>query len=347
MKRHSRPAACVLGLVAFATGTGCRDSAAPVGSAGAPKSAAPAAADPGRSGSGRAVAAPGGGPVRPGAADGVQTYKLAGVVRHVNPSSGIVTIRHEAIPGFMDTMTMPFTLKDRALLDDVHVGDEVEGSLRVVREGGEVKDYELTDLNVSRPAPGPGFTLNLKGGTPQVTATPGPLAPGDEVPDFTMTDAQGKPLRLSDLRGRVVALTFIYTRCPLPDFCPRLDAKFAEASGRVPAGKADRVRFLSVSFDPEHDTPEVLGRHARARGARPPLWTFAVASHEQLARVARPLGLVYGPGRDEVAHNLVVAVIGPDGRLARLEAGAAARGWSADDLLRAMYSLIPASTGPK
>ena len=153
------------------------------------------------------------------------------------------------------------------------------------------------------------------------------------MPDFAVTTQEGRTLRLSDLRGEVVALTFIYTRCPLPDFCPAMDAKFADLARRISAvpGRADRVRLLSVSFDPEHDTPAVLAAHASRRGAVPPLWTFAVASHEELARVAGPLGLTVAPGSREIAHNLRTAVIGPDGRLARLEAG---QGWAPADLLR-------------
>jgi protein SCO1/2 len=149
-------------------------------------------------------------------------------------------------------------------------------------------------------------------------------------------------LRLSDLRGKVVALTFIYTRCPLPDFCPAMDAKFADLARRlsVVPGRADRVRLLSVSFDPEHDTPTVLAAHAGRRGAAPPLWTFAVASHEELGRVAGPLGLTVAPGSREISHNLRTAVIGPDGRLVRLEAG---RGWDVPEVLRTVTDSISAS----
>ena len=200
---------------------------------------------------------------RRAARDGVQTYKLSGVVRRVEPASGMVTISHEAIPNFMDAMTMPFTLKDHALLDDVRAGDEVEGTLRVERSEGEVKDYELTDLVVSKPAPAAPLKLDLSGLSTPV------LKPGDDVPDFAMTAQDGKTFRLSDLRGEVIALTFIYTRCPLPDFCPRLDAKFSEATQRAEGSprKAARLRFLSVSFDPEHDTPEVFAPCEDARRA--------------------------------------------------------------------------------
>jgi len=266
-----------------------------------------------------------------------EAYDLAGVVRRVDPGSGLVTIRHEAIPGLMGAMTMPFAVKDREALAEVRAGDEVSARLRVVREGGEVKDYDLTDLTVTRPA-----TPTIDPGPAAAKAAPAVLRPGDLVPDFAMTTQDGRPLRLSDLRGKAVALTFIYTRCPLPEFCPRMDRKFATLAERLGAvrGRAEDVRLLSVSFDPGHDTPAVLKAHADARGARPPLWTFAVASHEELARVAGPLGLIYGPGRDEVVHNLSVAVIDPDGRLARLETGAAAGDWQATDLFKTLRSRI-------
>src|SRR5206468_12583154 len=96
--------------------------------------------------------------------------------------------------------------------------------------------------------------------------------------------------------------------------------------------------LLSVSFDPEHDTPAVLAEHANRRGARPPLWAFAVASHDELARVAGPLGLTVAPGSREISHNLRTAVIGPDGRLVRLEGGP---GWSPAGLIGSITGSIP------
>lgn len=271
-------------------------------------------------------------------------YKLVGVVRGVEPEQGMVRIRHEAIPGFMAAMTMEFTLKNKDELEDVRVGDEVEAMLHVIRKDGEVSDYELMNLVVSRPAPAE-FTLNLSGNQPEIQATPSVLKPGDPVPDFTMTTQDGKTLRLSDLRGKVVALTFIYTRCPLPDFCPRMDNKFgklAELIAAVPR-RAENVRLLSISFDPENDTPEVLKKHAETRGVHPPLWTFAVASHDELAKVARQLGLFYGPGKNEIIHNLSAAVIDTEGRLVRLETGSAARNWEPADLFRSINASTPHS----
>ncbi|WP_435011034.1 copper-binding protein [Tundrisphaera lichenicola] len=268
----------------------------------------------------------------PSAKASSKTYRLKGVVRKVDAGSGEVTITHEEIPGFMPAMTMPFTLEDRASLEDIRPGDEVEGPLRVESVGGRVEDYDLIELTVTRPA--------IEPPPPPIATDARLLKIGDPVPDFTMTTQEGGTLKLSDLKGKVVVLTFIYTRCPLPDFCPAMDAKFADLARRIAVApaRAEGVRLLSVSFDPEHDTPAVLAEHAKRRGAEPPLWTFAVASHEQLAKVADPLGLTVAPGAREISHNLRTAVIGPDGRLARLESG---QGWSTADLLGAIYSFIP------
>ena len=283
-------------------------------------------------------------PAQPVAAVETQTYLLKGVVREVDAKAGVVTIAHEDLPGFMKAMTMDFTPKDRSNLDEVGVGDEVEGPLEVTRVGETVKDYNLRSLEVTRPAP---RTLKLDFGAGTVTLAPKPavLTPGELVPDFAMTTQEGKPLRLSDLRGEIVVMTFIYTRCPLPDYCPAVDKKFRELADslRSSRARADAVRLLSVSFDPEHDTAETLRKHADLQGAKPPLWTFAVASHDELRKVAERLGLTYGPMPNEIRHNLCTALIGPDGRLVRLETGPAGKSWTAAEMLKAIHSQMALS----
>jgi protein SCO1 len=167
---------------------------------------------------------------------------------------------------------------------------------------------------------------------------------GDPVPDFTMTSQDGKAVKLSDLRGHVVVLTFIYTRCPLPDFCPLMDKKFSDLAQRIGVfpGRADKIRLISLSFDPEHDTPDLLRKHAQVRGATPPLWSYAVASHAELAKIGGSLGLFYQPGDNEIAHNLCTAIIDSDGKLARLEIGTERNKWSSTDLQKTIYALLPA-----
>jgi len=270
-------------------------------------------------------------------------YALKGVVKKVEEENRHVTIRHEAIPNFMDAMTMRFSLKDRGLLADLRAGDEVEGTLRVETRGGVVTDYELTDLAVSKPAPRQAMVIDLSQGKLQLRTLPRLLEVGDQVPDFAMTMQDGKVVRLSDLRGKVVAVTFIYTRCPLPDFCPLMDRKFsalAQSASAFPE-RANHLRLISLSFDPEHDTPEVLRKHALIRGAIPPLWTYAVANHEELAKIAPVLGLSYGQTQSEIVHNLCTAIIDREGKLARVENGTERNRWETADLLKTVYSLIP------
>ncbi|ODT97816.1 MAG: hypothetical protein ABS79_06905, partial [Planctomycetes bacterium SCN 63-9] len=245
---------------------------------------------------------------------------------------------------------------DLQLLNKLKVGDKVEGTLHVEEANGLVKDYALKNLSVVTPAaesnsadeatpPQQELVVSFAGGSPTLKVKAKTLEVGEAVPDFEMTGQDGKTFKLSDLRGNVVGLTFIYTRCPLPDFCPLMDRKFSELSQKITLSpkRASHIRLISLSFDPEHDTPEVLRQHARIRGANPPLWSYAVASHGELAKIAPRLGLVYGPGRDEIMHNLCTAIIDPEGKLARLEIGTSRNKWEATDLIKTIYSLIPSS----
>jgi protein SCO1/2 len=222
-------------------------------------------------------------------------------------------------------MTMPFALAGEPVLDYLEVGDALEGRLEVTESQSRLVDVFITQQaepidRAPEPERAPEQEQRLV------------LEPGAAVPDFAMTTQDGKPLVLSQCKGHVVVLTFIYTRCPLPDFCPLLDRKFSDLSRalRVRGGAASGVRLLSISFDPEHDTPAVLAEHARRLGARPPRWTFAVASHEELDRVAEPLGLSVSARPDELVHTLSTAIVSPDGRLLALFRG---NQWSSEDVL--------------
>lgn len=194
-------------------------------------------------------------------------FKLIGEVKKVDKEAREITIRHEKIAGFMEAMTMPFRIDDQEVLDEVQSGDQVEGKLQVEQDNGQTKDYRLVDLQVVKAALSPPLVLDLSGSAPQLRIKPKRLAPGDPVPDFAITGQDGKPFKISDLRGYVVVLTFIYTRCPLPDFCPYMDRKFSDLAMSISAfpERAAKIRLLSVSFDPDHDTPEILRKHARIR----------------------------------------------------------------------------------
>ena len=255
---------------------------------------------------------------------GPTRYPLKGTVVEVDAANRKVTIAHEDIPGFMPAMTMPFVLleKDAALLQGVGPGDEVTATL-VVPDSR----YWLEDLAV------------VKKGTPDPNATPVPRAheahPGDALPDVALVDQDARAFRLADLRGKALALTFVFTRCPLPDFCPLMMKRFAEAHVLLEKdlALADRARLLTISFDTTHDTPAVL----RAFGlpfqkSTPPFarWSLATGEESAIRTLGGALELDYVEESRSFTHNLRTAVVDPQGRLRRLLRG---NEWTSEELV--------------
>ena len=239
-------------------------------------------------------------------------YELQGQILAMRPEAREVTIRHGDIRGFMPGMTMPFMVNDAALLEGKQPGDLVTATLVV----GE------TEAHLS--------TLTKTGNAPidnpiEVTRTEGAiLMPGDIVPDQLLVDQDGVPTPISSLRGHRVALTFMYVRCPLPDFCPRMDQNFAAIQKTIKSTPdlAD-VRLVSVSFD-DADTPAVLKKHAEALGADPAIWKFVTATPEEMDKLTGRFG-VHVERDDQksinITHNLRTAVINPDGRVVKVHSG--------------------------
>ncbi len=234
-------------------------------------------------------------------------YPITGHVLAVKADGTEITVRHDDIPGFMPAMTMPFRVKDPALARGRQVGDLVRGTLVVTDEESWLSRLEKTGW-----AP---FEEREDAARPAVD----PIEAGQPVPDEAFIDQDGNALRLSELRGTTVLLTFIYTRCPLPDFCPRMDRQFAAVQAAVSAGQVKGpVRLISVSFDPDHDSPAVLREHASRAGANPKIWTFVTAPRDRVDAFGARLGLdVIRDPKDpaDITHNLRTAVIDPEGRL--------------------------------
>jgi protein SCO1 len=233
-------------------------------------------------------------------------YQLHGQIVGIERDRNEVLIKHSDIKGFMPAMTMPFTVKDAALLSGKEPGDLVTATLV----------YSDVDAHLS--------TLTRTGhapleAPPVVSQTPRVLMPGEQVPDALLIDQYEKPRPFSTLRGHRVALTFIYTRCPLPEFCPLMDRHFASVQKTIQSTPAlGDVRLVTVTLDPEFDTPAVLNRHAQQLTADPAIWMFATAEPDELARFARQFGLFVEKdpaGGANLTHNLRTAVIDPDGRL--------------------------------
>jgi protein SCO1/2 len=253
-----------------------------------------------------------------------QRYPLKGKVVEVDLANRQVTIAHEDIPGFMPAMTMPFVVleKDAALLRGVGPGDEITATL-VAPDSR----YWLEELVV------------VKKGTPDPNATPAPRAhephPGDAMPDVGLVDQDGKPLRLADYHGKAVALTFVFTRCPLPDFCPLMMKKFAAVHATLAKDPAlaSRTHLLTISFDTKHDTPDVLRAFGKPfqKTAKPfTHWTLATGKDEAIRTLGGALELDYVEESRSFTHNLRTAVLDPEGKLRRLFRG---NEWTPEELV--------------
>lgn len=239
-----------------------------------------------------------------------QRYPVKGKVVEVALPEKQLVLEHEDIPGYMPAMTMPFPVKDEALLKVAAVGDEVTASL--VIQGSL---YWLEDVVVTRKTTG----------TPMPAPRPAAVEvkPGEPMPDVALVNQDGKAIRLSDYRGHAVALTFIYTRCPLPDFCPLMMQNFVAAEAALAAEPAlhARTRLLAISFDTAYDTPDVLKRFGKPLAGEGPQpfahWQFASGAEAEIRKLGNALGLDYDPDPGMWLHNLRTAVIGPDGKLVR------------------------------
>jgi protein SCO1/2 len=247
-------------------------------------------------------------------------YELNGQILGIEPARNEVLIKHGAIAGYMPAMTMPFTVKDAGLLSGKEAGDLVTATLVV------------TDLNAHL------STLTRTGHAAidagAVPKTPHILMPGETVEDAALIDEQGKPRPFTGFKGHRVALTFIYTRCPLPEFCPLMDRHFATVQKTIAGEQELRdVRLVSVTLDPEFDTPAVLSRHAAQLQADPAVWTFLTGDPAAVTRFALQFGIFterdLGTGAN-LTHNLRTAVVDADGRIVNVHSG---RDWTPADLV--------------
>ena len=257
-------------------------------------------------------------------------FPLTGEVLAIKPDKSEVQVKHDEVKGFMEPMTMWFSIRDPRLLEGLAPGDLISATLVLTTE-----DSYLTGIRKTGSRP-PG----------EASAPPPPpvdlLAPGDAVPDITFTDDTGKPRPLSSYRGTYTLLTFIYTRCPLPDYCPRMNAHFAAVQRGLKAEPAlgGNVRLLSVSFDPDFDTPARLAQKAQEVGADPALWHFVTAPRAQVDAFGGKLGLsVLREGADgsNITHNLRTALLDRNGTLARTYNG---KEWSPEEVIRDLQALV-------
>jgi len=240
-------------------------------------------------------------------------YELQGRVVAVDSGAHQLTIAHQDIPGLMEGMTMPFTVsnKDTWVFKNIAPGDQVHATL-VLSDHAELQDITFTKSSETESD----GTSALR--IPQ---------PGDEVPDFTLVNQNSKTIHFQQFRGQPLLLTFIYTRCPFPDYCPRLSNNFAQVMQQLQKDpKAfGEAQLLSISIDPENDKPAVLRSYGeRYVGRVDPKfahWEFASGSPEQVRKAADFFGLAYNQKDGQIVHGLVTVLIGKNGKVAKVYSG--------------------------
>lgn len=267
-----------------------------------------------------------------------QRYHLVGKVVSVDNAQGILLVDHQAIPGFMDAMTMPYPVADTAALATLAPGDEITADVVVTTSAAHLENIVVT----KKGAPG---------ASPAHAAMHEPQ-PGERVPDFTLLNQDGKRIRLSSFRGHVLLVTFIYTRCPFPNYCPLVSKDFAQvyAATRNDPALHSEVRLLSISFDPRHDTPAALRNYAatfRQITGEPPFdrWEFATAPPAELRKMADFFGLYFNPENGVIVHSMSTSVISPQGAIYKWYGD---NDWSPADLIAdAAKAATPQSTAPQ
>ena len=266
------------------------------------------------------------------ASSSTKRYAFKGKVISVDKNAGTVNIDNEPIAGFMDPMVMPYSMKPASMLDQIQPGDSITAEVVVEPEKYWLKNVKVTGH--SQPPAKPAASVHIP-------------SPGDEVPDFKLVNQSGKNISLHQYRGQTLLLTLIYTRCPFPDFCPRVSHEFAAIDRQLRADPAryGKTHLLSISFDPEHDTAKVLRAYGyECAGSKDPAlfarWEFSVIPQTELPEFADYFALTYKEEGGLITHSLSTAVISPDGRILKWYHGT---DWQASDLLQEVAAAHSAS----
>jgi protein SCO1/2 len=233
-----------------------------------------------------------------------QVYAATGVVRELSPDDQTVTISHEAVSNYMGAMTMPFRVRNASEMAGLHPGDKVTFRLHVTQTDSWVDHITRIGrvlLNETKPLlPGP---ASLHGRNP--------------LWYYHFTNELGQPVSLNDFHGQALAITFIYTRCPLPNYCPRLSKNFQEASQKLESmsGAPTNWHFLSISFDSEFDTPAVLKAYGNSYRYDPAHWSFLTGPPDKIAELARLSGVHYASDDGLINHNFRTLIVDGNGHL--------------------------------
>ena len=238
----------------------------------------------------------------------VQTYPAKGVVQEIRTNTHTVLIKHETITNYMDAMTMPFKVVEPAALANLRPGDEVAFQLHVAPTASWID--RITKTGTVTPPPKksaanyePTIAVNIMAANPLLF--------------YKFTNELGRAVSLNDFHGQALGVTFFYTRCPLPEFCPRLSKNFQEASQQLAAmtNAPANWHFISITFDPANDTPEMLKAYGESYRYDPNHWSFLTGPPDKIAELAKSCGVQYSPDNGAINHNFRTLIVDAAGHL--------------------------------
>jgi protein SCO1 len=251
-------------------------------------------------------------------------YELKGKVVSVDKVNQMVIVSHEDIKDYMPAMTMPFTLRDAWPYDVLKPGDLISATLIVDGPRSWLEDVIITQETTDSQA------VREAGGIPEATA-------GGEVPNYGLVNQDGNPIKIHDYRGKTLVLTFIYTRCPLPEYCTLMSNNFADINQELKKQPDlyNQSHLLSISIDPEYDKPAVLRSYGAAHTGnysdeKFDHWEFAGGTIDQIKGIAQYFGLRYYEDKDQIVHGLRTVVIQPDGKIYKVYSG---NEWKPDQIV--------------
>lgn len=265
--------------------------------------------------------------VAPALPVGAKAYEMKGRIVDFAPGQTAVTIDHEDVPGFMPAMVMPFNVKDRAVVAGRRPGDAVSFRFVVAQKDSWIDQMET--IEASR--------LHLVKTTPPTPAAAvRRLREGDLMPEFNLVDQDGRPLTRENFAGEPVILTFIFTRCPVPNFCPLMTSNFEELQRRISPSTAPKAKLLSISFDSDFDHAPVLKAYAEAHGADPTVWNVAGGDHEEIAKLTGAFSVHTQKEGGTISHGLCTVLVNRSGTIVAIWRG---NGWSPAEVFDRLSTL--------
>ncbi len=244
-----------------------------------------------------------------------EKHEISGLVVEVDAPHKSITVSCKSVSGYMDAMTMPFDVRDGKLLDGIKAGTTIDFTVVVLKNSSYAENIRIHSYVNLEPEPMEAQRLSLLSKLANPDAATNILKPQQPVPDFTLTDQTQKKVALSRQRGKVVALSFAYVRCPNPAYCFRLTNNLGQLQKRFSEHLGHDLVLMTIIIDPEHDQNDAIANYARIWHADPQNWHFVTGTLPEVQKISRMFGMEFWNDEGFLTHSFHTVVIDREGRL--------------------------------